>query len=370
MSFMPRGLGGARSQLVLNHTLRLSRQRPRWGPRVAGAFVAACCAGSTVGSIRALVSAAKPQQLEIWSFNLRTEFREAEDGPDGWSKRREGVAQLLRKRTPALVCVQEATEEMLQFLTEHSGKDSYGWAAQSRSPGQPDETAGFLFDRRRLSLLSHNCTWLAPDETPHGKRAWDAECPRTFETATFGLRSELSGALASTPFLRVLNTHFDHVGVEARRLSGQMLASAVAQGAIDFPQTAQLVCGDFNSPKGGGNVVYELLTGSGVRDALRVVPVRNMVASTIHKFKGTDFASSRGDGTVELQVARGEEDVKQLDARHIDWMLWRDAAGEGEGARLLPRTCEVIVDQLPDGRWPSDHFPLSVTFDVSVGSSR
>eukprot|EP00448_Togula_jolla_P020930 CAMPEP_0170588036 /NCGR_PEP_ID=MMETSP0224-20130122/10612_1 /TAXON_ID=285029 /ORGANISM="Togula jolla, Strain CCCM 725" /LENGTH=363 /DNA_ID=CAMNT_0010911719 /DNA_START=150 /DNA_END=1239 /DNA_ORIENTATION=+ len=305
--------------------------------------------------------------LEVWSFNLRTEFMEETDGADGWSRRRQGVADLLAARRPALVCVQEATESMLSFLSKSLGEE-YGWVATSRTPGQSDESAGFLFDRRRLALEDYTATWLAPPSTQPGTPAWDAGCPRTFETAVFRFLDNVD-----VGHLRVINTHLDHIGVQARQFSAGLLVEAILEGVATKPECAQLICGDFNSPKGGGNKVYELLTstqasiGAGLRDVAREAKELSLGPSTIHKFKGEDFEGQVGDGTVDLSSSVGDENSKAADdARHIDWMLWRD----GEGLRLLPKRCELVTDRLATGRYPSDHFPVSATFVLRGASTQ
>lgn len=309
-------------------------------------------------------------RLDIWSFNLRTEFQEAVDGPDGWSRRRKCVADFILARRPCLVCVQEATEAMLAFLSSQLGEEEYGWMGTSRTPGRPDEMAGFLFDKRRLEAVEHRASWLGPAGAAPGAPCWDAAYPRTWESAVFRvlLRPDGGGGSAAPRpvYVRALNTHLDHVGVEARARSAELLAATVARLAEERPDCPQVLCGDFNSPKGGGNAVYELLAagGAGLRDAAREAPSRRLAASTIHKFRGLDFSAGRGDGTVDLAQAaagsQGPQERREEDARHIDWVLWRDAAE----LQLVPLRFEVVTDRLPSGRYPSDHFPVSATFEL------
>lgn len=323
---------------------------------------------------RRITTAAQPEmahvaELDVWSFNLRTEFQEDADGINGWSRRREGVASFIRTHQPALVCTQEATEPMLRFLAERL--EQYAWVATSRTPGRMDETAGFLYDQRYLSLHSHRAAWLGPEGIKPGEPAWDAACPRIFEDAIFQIKD---GACdVANMRIRVINTHFDHVGVEARHLSAELVAAEIrrgpAGGNLDHVQCAQIVCGDFNSAKGGGNAVYKVLTAkeTGLRDSIREAPQAHIPNFTIHKFEGLDFESIVGDGSVDFRDA-GEA----ADARHIDWVLWRDSAAadgiKGKGVVLQPVKCEVVTSSLDNGLYPSDHFPVSVRFRLSTSS--
>jgi len=340
---------------------RHRRNRPLSGCLLA--TVAATAVFYAPSTLRAWV-ASRP--VEVWSFNLRNHFQDENDGPDGWSKRRAGVADFIMKRKPDLICVQEGAEPMTAYLADQTDGE-YVWVGTSRTPGLDDEAMGYLFNRNRLSLRARVCNWLAPEGTPAGQPGWDAMCPRTFEAAVFEVKdSEKENACPL--LIRALNTHLDHVGVEARTKSGELIAQAIRTGEKEWPGCAHILCGDFNSPKGGGNEVYKVLTaaqengGGGLNDAARLADevVRNSEIGTIHKFKGTDFAASMGDGTVDLSVTR-EEGVQLDDSKHIDWMFFRQPSGGN--FKIKPSKFEVITDKMPSGRYPSDHYPLSVKFD-------
>jgi endonuclease/exonuclease/phosphatase family metal-dependent hydrolase len=311
--------------------------------------------------------ASSSDMLDVWSFNLRTEFQEKVDGVNGWSERREAVSDFIGTHRPALVCTQEATEPMLEFLAGRL--ENYAWAGTSRSPGEKDEMAGFLFDTRRLSLQKSWATWFGPADIEPGQLGWDALYPRTFETAIF----QILGEHGTQGCLRVMNSHLDHEGVDARRHSAELLAEEVRKAAEGpWSGCAQILTGDFNSPKGGNNAeAYKVLTaeGTGLLDSLRVEPPSDVPLSTIHKFEGLEFEAKLGNGSVNLQDV-GEDN----DARHIDWVLWRDGVANkadgtaGKALVLKPVKSEVITGSLDNGRYPSDHFPVSVRFQLSSQS--
>jgi len=302
-------------------------------------------------------------EFEIWCFNLRTEFKDKDDGPNGWTYRRSACAQFIQARQPLLVCVQEATAEMLDFLASNIGKDQYSWIGTSRSLKTGDEMAGFLYNKQYMDLVCHHTLWLAPDNTPRGSPGWDAMYPRTLETAVFRYSTYgPTGILKEQPIgmLRVLNAHLDHVGTAARKCSAELIAKTIATGVLEWPQCVQIVTGDFNSIK-ANNDCYDILAQieTGLLDTAREVPRRllDVTPFTLHKFEGLDFDASKGDGSVVLDVAGNNEP----DAQHIDWVFFRN----GSALQVKPVKYQVMTDRvLPNGPYLSDHFPVSVTFEV------
>lgn len=161
----------------------------------SGALLCSLCSHKRHGrTLRPLHTkgAGTAQEIDIWSFNLRTELVTEDDLENSWQKRRDGVAALLCKYRPAIVCAQEATVAMLSYLSSKSG---YDWKGISRQPGHPDECAGFLFDSKQVELLDHSAFWLRPPGVPDGHVAWDAKLPRTCEVALFKIGNSSSDEL-------------------------------------------------------------------------------------------------------------------------------------------------------------------------------
>ena len=138
-------------------------------------------AASASTTASASIASTASREIDIWSFNLRTELVTEEDPENSWLKRRDEVAALICKYQPAIVCVQEATEAMLSHLSEKSG---YHWKGISRQPMKPDECAGFLYDVQ-VKLLDHSVFWLKPPGSHDGAVGWDAKLPRTCEVGLF-----------------------------------------------------------------------------------------------------------------------------------------------------------------------------------------
>ena len=305
-------------------------------------------------------------EIEVWSFNLRTEKVKEEDPLNAWPERRQGVASLIAKYRPAVVCVQEATVAMLHDICLHlDGK--YEWKATSRLPNEPDESAGFIIDTGRAKILDYSVFWLSSPGAPDGIPSWDARFPRTCEAVLLDI-------LGSGGLIRILNTHFDHQGSTARLESARMISDSIARFSQRMPACAQILCGDFNSPKSSepyavlvGNLGPTTTAARPLKDAFRCDGVVDTggVQSTIHKWQGISFAEDRGDGTVDLSQGEG------YDSRHIDWILFLDGLPENTGCtRLQPLQSKVITDSMASGRYPSDHFPVSTTFRIAIHVER
>ena len=152
---------------------------------------------TTTAAVTAVTS-----EIDIWSFNLRTELVKEDDLENSWPKRRDEVAALIGKYNPAIVCVQEATVGMLSHLSSKS-KGTYQWKGISRQPSKADECAGFLFDVEQVELLNHSVFWLSPPGSHDGDIGWDAKLPRTCESAVFKIHAaHAASAVGPQPELK------------------------------------------------------------------------------------------------------------------------------------------------------------------------
>lgn len=260
-------------------------------------------------------------QLSVWSFNLRTSLCEEQDGVDGWRFRAGGCAALIKQHSPAALCVQEATQPMLDSLC---GRLGYQWYGDCRSGTGEDEHSALLWDPTRLRLLRGETCWLSltPSVVSVG---WDAQYPRIYTRGLFELvggetRSNTNSDPTAIPTRVVLiSTHFDHVGHGARLNSASLLRSLIGATESDEWQQAMgqqvvptILCGDFNSVKSAEEgSVYHTLTAAGAsggfEDAWVICPAERRSynglskdGSTIHKFKGCVLSSSLRSVTLVL----------------------------------------------------------------------
>ncbi len=180
-----------------------------------------------------LLAAALPAQtLTLLSYNIR--YDNPGDGPDAWPQRRDFLAGQLRFHHPDVFGVQEALKHQLDYLQEQLPE--YAYVGVGRDDGREAGEYSALFYRTdRFHALESGTFWLS--ETPDTvSKGWDAALPRI---CTWALLADSAGRR-----LRVLNTHFDHQGKEARRHSAELLLEKMRAMA---PAAPLALLGDFNS---------------------------------------------------------------------------------------------------------------------------
>lgn len=174
-------------------------------------------------------------ELKVMTFNVR--FDNPADGQHNWKFRREAAARLIRSLQVDLLGTQEVLKNQLDdFLERLPG---YGYVGVGREDGRTagEYSAVFYLKARFLPVTSGNF-WLSQTPETPGSRGWDAACERIVTWAIFRERR-------SSQELAFFNTHFDHVGQEARRESARLLLLKIKELAGNLPV---IVSGDFNAP--------------------------------------------------------------------------------------------------------------------------
>lgn len=175
----------------------------------------------------------KADSIKVMSYNIR--YGTADDGEYSWPFRCEAAAAMILDQRPAVFGVQEALPLQLAFLQENC--PMYKWVGVGREDGVSEgEHMSVFYDTSRVALQDWGTYWLSetPDEPSLG---WDAACRRT---ATWVLLTDLD---AGKSFYFV-NTHLDHVGVEARRKGLLLLVERIS--AMNPEKHPMILCGDFN----------------------------------------------------------------------------------------------------------------------------
>ncbi len=267
-----------------------------------------------------LVSAtAAADDLRVMSFNIR--FGTANDGKDAWPNRKELVQKTIAAYQPDLLGTQETLPFQAEFLKQQlNGFEYFGWSRDTNVDG---EQCGIFVKKERFEVLDSGQFWLSETPDIKASKSWDSSLPRV---ATWVRLKDRNTGDREFFFA---NTHFDHRGSEARLKSAQLIRTRLSQLASGLPI---VLTGDFNCDE-GSEPWKEIMQDKLLKDTWReVFPQKNASEGTFSGFTG-----------------------KAGDAR-IDWIL----ASQHFDAK------ESAIDRTNDnGRYPSDHFPVTATLNWS-----
>lgn len=174
------------------------------------------------------------QPITFLTYNIR--FDNPADGADVWPERRDFLAAQIRFHAPDVFGIQEGLHHQVEFLQR--AFPAYDRIGVGRDDGREGgEYAALFYRRDRFRALESGTFWLSPTpDTP--SRGWDAALPRI---CTFALlRDSLTGQQ-----IWVFNTHFDHVGAEARRAAAELIVQKIKEkNTAGYPA---VIMGDLNA---------------------------------------------------------------------------------------------------------------------------
>jgi endonuclease/exonuclease/phosphatase family metal-dependent hydrolase len=248
--------------------------------------------------------------LRVMSFNIRTAA--APDGEQAWPQRRSLVVDRIRAFGPDLLGLQECRDDaQAAFLRSELADYEFVGVPRLGEGDSALEMAPLLYRRAAFEESGRGHSWLSATPQEPGTKSWGAAYPRTLTWVKLRPR-------AGAESLVFANTHVDYAGTapeESARLLRAWAEPLVAGGPL-------VITGDFNADK--ASPTYRTLTGDGkLVDALEAAGV---AAGTFHDFG---------------RAAQPEA---------IDWIL---ASRHFQVVEASVDTCRS------DGRYPSDHFPLS-----------
>ena len=246
------------------------------------------------------------------TFNLRC--GNAKDGPDHWEHRRGLLVDTIRAADPDVLAVQECIPEQADWLRDaFPGFEFHGTPRGGERAGK--EMCGLMWRRDRFTAQQTGTFWLSETPDIEGSMGWDAAFPRVVTWARLRDKDHTE--------ITVANAHLDHQGELARVNSCDLIRR-------ELPADRLLLMGDFNAEP--ESAAYQALTQN--REALPgwVDVHRELIKTedgqgTFHGFKGG------------------------RDGKRIDWVLI--------SPDLRPLSCQ-IDRTARDGRFPSDHYPVTV----------
>lgn len=182
----------------------------------------------------ALMQSLLAQDLRIMTFNLR--YNTPSDSLNAWPYRKDMVASQIRFHEVELLGVQEALHNQIVDLKERLS--NFNYVGVGRDDGkEKGEYSAIFYDTTRLKPLQSGTFWLSLTPDVPGSKSWDAAITRLVTWVKFSDRKTKKTFFA-------FNTHFDHMGKEARRESAKLLLQKVSTIA---GKTPAVITGDFNA---------------------------------------------------------------------------------------------------------------------------
>lgn len=174
------------------------------------------------------------QQINVMSFNIR--YNTPNDGINAWPNRIGMVNGLFNFYEPGIFGLQEALYGQIQDIQK--GLPDYKWFGVGRDDGdKAGEFIPIFYNTKKFILIESGHFWLSENCEKPGL-GWDAACNRITTWGKF--QSKVTGKQ-----FFVFNTHFDHMGVEARKNSAKLIHDKVNEFTANSGMPV-ILTGDFN----------------------------------------------------------------------------------------------------------------------------
>lgn len=228
-------------------------------------------AGAALLTLASCSKQPETTQVRWATFNVR--YDNPADSLNNWQYRKDSVASFIKSQNIDIVGMQEVLHNQLEDLKARLPE--YDEVGVGRDDGKTKgEYAPLFFKKDRFEMLDNNTFWLSQYPDSAGFIGWDGACTRIATWAK--LKDKRTGKI----FMAV-NTHFDHVGVEARTKGALLIIEKIKEIVGDRPA---VLTGDFNVSDQWD--AYKTITTNEfvMKDAFKTAESREGVDYTFHNF--------------------------------------------------------------------------------------
>ena len=257
-----------------------------------------------------LLSNLVSDEIKVISYNVR--YNNPNDGKDIWENRRSTIVNFIKNENPDFLGLQEVNHAQLLFL--NSNLSNYSFVGVGRDDGKTKgEYSPIFYNNNLFDLIKSDTFWLSstPDQISVG---WDASMERICTYAVFKSKTNKKN-------IWVFNTNFDHIGIEAREKSADLIISVINK--LTEPEDYVVLTGDFNLLDDSKPIMN---LQSNFNDTNKNLEKTDKSYGTFNNFKLNFVSKSRIDYVFE-------KNFKLINSRHI-------------------------IVKTPEGRWASDHHPI------------
>jgi endonuclease/exonuclease/phosphatase family metal-dependent hydrolase len=260
--------------------------------------------------------------FKVMTWNIRMDT--PDDGINRWDNRKVELCKEIQHQKPALLGVQEALFGQMKDLRRQLKQ--YKSIGVGRDDGKKSgEFSAIFFDKKMLKPVKSGTFWLSETPDVPGSKGWDAACNRVVTWAEFKTRS-------SGKHFIVFNTHFDHLGEEARVQSALLIIKKLGELAGKLPI---ILTGDLNVTS--KSRAYRILTFS--ENEYTLSDSRKRAKATI---SGPDFSFVGFDPAFQP--------TEMIDYILVTWDI-----------QVISNE---IYDFRKDGKYLSDHLPVIAVLEL------
>lgn len=183
------------------------------------------------------------QDLKIMTYNIKLDY--PKEGKNSWTNRKPFMVNQIKFYEPDILGVQEAMPNQMKDLD--SLLTDYSFVGVGRDDGKNEgEFSAIFYNNEKLKALQSSTFWLSetPDKVGMG---WDAVCNRVCTYALFENQQ-------TKQKFWVFNTHFDHVGKEARKNSAILILDKIK--SLNTENYPVFLTGDFNMNPDDDSILY------------------------------------------------------------------------------------------------------------------
>lgn len=182
--------------------------------------------------LSSISSCSQSSTLSLMTYNIRLDI--ASDGENAWPHRKKALINQINFYEPSIFGIQEGlphqVDEMKQMLSNYEALGS------GRDGGHKGEYSALFYLSKDYEVLQSDTFWLSLTPNQPSKN-WDAALPRICTYALF--REKVTGIE-----FWVFNTHFDHIGVQSRLHSIDIIFSKIQ--SLNTTDAPVFLMGDLN----------------------------------------------------------------------------------------------------------------------------
>ena len=273
---------------------------------VVGAFLATAADAASAGN--------SDKPFVVSSFNMRTDCG-VDKGDVAWTNRLPRILKIIGDHRMDVIGAQELKENQVVHLRESLEPKGYKLVGRGRLAEGKSEGVYIIYNAKRFDCTASDTFQLSETPDVWGSSSWNSAYPRT--CVWVQLKDRESGKE-----FRFYNTHLDHVSELARK-KGMELVVGKINADVSAGMTAFLA-GDFNNELKPGNAI--------------------------------DYVRKSMNDTAELSLTPHQGPTKTFNSYQGPLTLIDYVFVKGK-VRVLSH---ATIEDKPDGKWASDHFPIAV----------